>query len=615
VEAGNLAIPLYRFGFGAITLSSPLSDWEIDSAAFEVHTVDAGSPATTFAVHEMLVNWDEATVTWGRFGGSGPQSGTHYKAASEGSVTLGGGAASDTIDLTAMAEFWIDNPDQNYGVILIPAVQSGTLKLGIVFSERLPGLDSDDTRLLVSASTVGVTPGSGIEQVEDLYVHTASGTHDGDAGGFVLQGGVGFAGGDGAFLMKWDEGDADFSGHVRSELDVRRLSGDQDGSFSVHQMITAWSESTDFGTTLPMAGVDYSPNPIASIGFNNDDGPSAPFEDVADVSALVNYWIANPTQNQGVIFVPRGPLNGAYPGSFGNAVNVPSQERINPGLDVDDTRIVPFKTGSGPAFGVLEAIDDTTIHEAIPNTLSFKVRTDGNPASSPGAGVDAGNLKIPLYRFGFGAITLSAPLSDWDVDFAGFEVHTVQAGNASTTFSVHEMLVEWDEATVTWGRFGGSGPQSGTHYQAAAEGTVTLGGGAASDTVDLTALADFWIDHPDRNYGVILIPAVQTGTLELGIVMSERLAGLDSDDTRMIVSAAPKIVAPTLTPVIIEDVMVLEFNSNAGFDYGLESNTAFPGAAFTPNGMAIQGTGGTMYLYDTNTVPDFKPYRVGAAEE
>ena len=464
--------------------------------------------------------------------------------------------------------------------------------------------------ILVIALFACTASAADIEQIADLSVHTATGTGDGT----ILKGGIGFDGGDGVFLMRWNEGDAGFSGHVRSELDCRRLAGDMDGSFTVHQMITAWDETTDFGTNLPVAGVDYNPNPVASIGFNNDDGPGAPFEDVADISALVNYWIANPGENKGVILVPRGPLNGAYPGTFGNEVQVPALERV-PALDSDDTRIVTFTTGIGPTTGVIEAIDDTTIHEASPNTLSLKIRPDGNPASASSAGVEADNLKVPLYRFGFGAITLSAPAADWDVNSAVFEVHTVNAANPATTFAVHQLLVNWDEATVTWGQFGGSGPQAGTHYKTSAEGSVTLGGGAGSDSIALTALANFWIDNPDQNFGVILIPAVQTGTLELGVVFSERVPGLDSDDTRLTVSATPTIVAPPLTPVTIEDVIILEFNSDIGFAYRRESTSALPGGSFTTAGEAIEGNGGTMFLYDTNTLPAFKPYRVGAEQQ
>ena len=212
-----------------------------------------------------------------------------------------------------------------------------------------------------------------IEQVEALYVHTVAGTVD-VAGGF-LKGGKNFDGGDAAFLMKWDDTDPGFSGHVQSWLDCRRNGGEHDGSFSVHQMVTAWDETTDFGTSIPLAGVDYSPNPIASVGFNNGDGVPSPYEDLADLSALVNYWIANAGKNHGLIFVPRGQLNSSYTGTFGNEIMLPAHERVA-GLDSDDTRISAYSPGDGPVTGIEDAIVEVDNVEAGRASMLEGLRPD-----------------------------------------------------------------------------------------------------------------------------------------------------------------------------------------------------------------------------------------------
>jgi hypothetical protein len=440
-----------------------------------------------------------------------------------------------------------------------------------------------------------------IEQIEDLYVHTVDGTVD-VSGGF-LKGGIDFDSGDAAFLMKWNEADAGFSGHVRSWLDSRRNGADHDGSFSVHQMVTSWDESTNFGTTIPVAGVDYNPNPVASVGFNNDDGPS-PFVDRADISLLIDHWIANPASNQGLIFIPRGQLNGSYPGSFADEVRLPAQERVPGALDVDDTRITTFTSGAGPVAAVLEAIDDAIVNECCKDALFAKLGGNAN------SGVENGDLKIPLYRFGFGAITMTSPLSNWDIGSAQFELHTITTANPATSFNVHRMLVNWDEATVTWNQFGASGPQAGVHYESASLGQMTVGGGASSATLDLTSQADFWIDNPGQNFGIILVPAVQTGTLDVGLSTSERVVGLDVDDTRLTIVATVQPVAPTLTPVNVPGAIVLEFLSVAGLDHQLDRSTDLTSPNWTPHGDSVLGTGELMYIIDTDATPAAKSYRL-----
>lgn len=440
-----------------------------------------------------------------------------------------------------------------------------------------------------------------IEQVEDLYVHTVAGTVD-VAGGF-LKGGKNFDGGDAAFLMKWDDTDPGFSGHVQSWLDCRRNGGEHDGSFSVHQMVTAWDETTDFGTSIPLAGVDYSPNPIASVGFNNGDGVPSPYEDLADLSALVNYWIANAGKNHGLIFVPRGQLNSSYTGTFGNEIMLPAHERVA-GLDSDDTRISTFSTGAGPVTGILEAIDDTAISECCKDSISGKLT--GNIRG----GVEGGQLKIPLYRFGLGRLKMTSPLSNWNVTRATFELHTVEAGKPATSFNAYRMRVNWDEATATWNQFGASGPQPGIHYEGSSLGLLSVGGGVADDSLDLTSLADFWIDNPDQNFGIILIPVVQSGTVDLALSTSERVAGLDSDDTRLIVTAEVDVTAPALNPVTVSDALILEFLSAPGIHHQLEFVPDPALLNWTASGAPVTGTGGLMQLVDTNGTTAAKFYRL-----
>ena len=254
-----------------------------------------------------------------------------------------------------------------------------------------------------------------IEQIEDLTVHAVSGTVN---LGAAMKMGTPFDGGTGVALMKWDETDAGFTGMNAANITIKTLQNpphSTDGSFTVHQMITPWDESTDFGTTLPVAGVDYNPHPHAVIGWNSINNQPDGREDTANLTELVNAWVSSNIPNNGLILVPEGQQNANYPDlDLGNPPvydaesQIASRHRVDPGHDGDDQRITTTFTGSPLVPGVIEAVADAPINEGTPDG-------QGKNSVQPGTGIDSNtNRNYALFKFGLGEVTATDPLADWE---------------------------------------------------------------------------------------------------------------------------------------------------------------------------------------------------------
>jgi hypothetical protein len=86
---------------------------------------------------------------------------------------------------------------------------------------------------------------------------------------------------------------------------------------------------------------------------------------------------------------------------------------------------------------------------------------------------------------------------------------TVTVGNSSAlTFTAHQLLVDWDENTLTWNTLGGSpGPDGGIDYvTAAADSFVPSGTAPFTFDIDVTSIVQAWADG-DANYGILLLGA------------------------------------------------------------------------------------------------------------
>jgi hypothetical protein len=389
--------------------------------------------------------------------------------------------------------------------------------------------------LLGVQTSWGLAP---IEQIGDLQIHSTSGTTDHP---FQIEIGK-EAGTVSSAVMLWDITDPDFTGMSQSRLTIKTLGQpphSTDGSFTVHQMIRSWDQSTDFGNSLT-AGVDYNAHPHGVVGWNSIADQPNGREDTTHLTELVQHWIDNPGSDYGLALIPEGQQNANYPDlDLGNPPvydafsTFANRKRVPGTLDTDDQRITT-SGGSGVVFGSIEAIADAHIHQSIPNAQNKNT-------ASLGTGVAAnGDVSMALYRYGLGEITQTAATSPWAATTAEFELHTVSPslGNADVTFNIHRMLSGWTESGVTWNQFGAGGPVAGTDYEATALGLITIGSGPGSSdsgTLDITSTVNGWLADASSNWGLIVIPDGGTAPgLEQFLTATERLnGGLDVDDTRL----------------------------------------------------------------------------------
>jgi len=484
-----------------------------------------------------------------------------------------------------------------------------------------------------STLTARTVPTNAVEQTEDTYLHSGAG-----AGGSntVLKCGIGFPDGPGAgtngnavVLLKWDL--ATFPSSIASVMgDIQRIGGD--GSFAVHQMIVDWSESTDlsaFGGGLPRPEVHYVAAPVAAFGFNEKNIDGFPQRaDRFDLSRLFQYWRQNPGRNHGIICVPRGRLNPAYPdagyvspsGFFDDELILQSREQSPGIISADDLWVSVFGGAAGQAPGILEPIEDTSVLEGAPHNPG--TGDQGSTSLFDGTG----QRHYALYKFGLGELMLDG-LDRGGGDFVFTRADLVIEAPAQpdslrdVNFTVHRMLSNWDEATATWAQFGGgNGPEPDADFEATSIGSGFLGQSSTTATIDVRNAANLWLSDPAENFGLILIPNsadsmgdAMTPRSSEDEIFSESPPVLDGDDTRLEVA-----IALDFRPAILEQLDVsmgtvsVAFDSQVGVEYALDSRSDTN--AWLDTGLRLTGNGGTMHFQVIPGPENDQSFRIHAQE-
>jgi hypothetical protein len=168
-----LALAVALLGLGLMPTVQPAvaqsSGTTITSAVLSVYqqyspNLGEPTPATTVRVHRITAPWAELDVNWTNFAGAfDPTVITSLQADSTG---------WHTATVTSLVQSWVDNPSQNYGLLL---EQGATLYNNYTSSEgapatNLPKLDVCYTRNAGPETCFTIQRGVGLSQVNDAYI-------------------------------------------------------------------------------------------------------------------------------------------------------------------------------------------------------------------------------------------------------------------------------------------------------------------------------------------------------------------------------------------------------------------------------------------------------------
>ncbi|MBI5565839.1 MAG: DNRLRE domain-containing protein, partial [Chloroflexi bacterium] len=163
-----LALAVALVGLGWLPTVQPVaaqsSGTTITSAVLSIYQQFSPSPAATVNVHRINAPWVEADVTWTSFGGAfDPDIIASFEA---------NGTGWHTATVTSLAQAWVDNPTQNYGLLL---EQGGAPYNNYTSSEgdpaeNRPKLDVCYTRNAGPETCITIQRGVGVSQVNDSYI-------------------------------------------------------------------------------------------------------------------------------------------------------------------------------------------------------------------------------------------------------------------------------------------------------------------------------------------------------------------------------------------------------------------------------------------------------------
>ena len=255
----------------------------------------------------------------------------------------------------------------------------------------------------------------------------------------------------------------------------------------VFYLTCPWSEDTvtwgniNSGSTFTEA---------ACMGSKIADAPgsTAGVRYSVDVTAAVQYWLANPSANTGIIFKPSGGNNG---------VGILTTERSasdGPALSVTVTGTVPSPPPAAPmgSFAVT-AFEDTQLNSGSVSTnygSEVSLLFDG-----PMSGGDYVVLKPDLSSAAhLASIMTSAKLRYY-------------VTNRGDDGKLYELGVPWSQDTATWDNF-----NNGATYDSSVVGAyVGIASGAYPYTdvwqeVDVTSSVTKWLANPSANNGWVIQP-------------------------------------------------------------------------------------------------------------
>lgn len=602
-RTGDIKAPLLKFDLSAMPPGSP-----IERALLTMRVVRRSNAGyLTLSVHRALRPWDEGGATWeeAQLGTAWSQAGCNDPRWDRSTVAVTEVNLTEDnhwydLDITDLVRAWVNDPTTNYGLVLKAGGQ-----VAVEYAFASSSYPDPNSRPRLQVIKGGGTPPPTKTSTPVTVVPSA--TPQARLTKVVLREGQGSTQVPSTFLDSWNE-DRNYSQSevmsarpnvVRVPLLRFDLSPIPEG-VSVKSAVLhlyAVGRSNPHAMTLGIARVNREWDP-SRVTWNQTTASEAWYEpgarDVAadrsgrlyaaqsvtafntwthyDVSALVQEWVSDPTHNYGLLMVPEGNVSVQY--DFGSS-RWPVRD-LRPYLEVE---YLPVKPSPTPTL--------TQIPTRWPTPTSTPLGVRGQYVFQQGLGgyngctdayvdqwnptknttgedvfvVRSGNVRSSLLRFDLSAIPVNSRIVA-----AQLSLYALYRSNANhLPVQIHAALRRWDavEATfqrasrlLAWAKEGASEP--GVDLLGAPSASFEAAAVQRVHTVDIAGLVQEWVDHPERNYGMVLKggggTAVEYAFFSAnawqGGVMRPRLAiGWEAAPPVPTVSGTPATPTRTSTPV------------------------------------------------------------------
>jgi len=286
----------------------------------------------------------------------------------------------------------------------------------------------------------------------------------------------------------------------------------------IHRITQSWVEGTktgngaadgatwnDYDGNNPWAssGGDYDPAVIASTLIPTGNNTWHQW----DITTLVSIWLDNTSPNDGLLLEQAGPRDRVQ---FASSEN--GDDTLNPKLTID--YIGECGTGGGPPPGSI------TLPPLQPVQDSYlRSNSGGNDNYGGNSNLRFGRSDRyrPVVQFDLSSIP---PLTTLDSAVLRFYVNNIGPSTSNDLdIDIYRLTESWLENDVTWrerinnvnwSSFGGT-------HDPQLIGTLTIPNGDVGVWIeaDITPLVQEWLDGVSLNYGIVLINAAVSQTIDM----------------------------------------------------------------------------------------------------
>lgn len=516
----------------------------IKSAILIMYNIDQGAEDEYHLLYNMLVPWDEDTVTYSTFGADGPTAGTHYAETPCIGTTNGGGEfAPWGWNIAPMVQAYADGLPNNGFIFVTPYTTGDGVCLATSEADNITPLLEVVTADGTYVFQKGVNGYRSLRDTTIVFTDTESDVNFGHQPRLLLD-----ANDDGTIyigLICFDDIFGPGAGQIPPGTQISSASlfltfFNQGDPFVLSEVIKPWYEMTVTWDNwvedlfYPLAGVE-----IGEAVVEYDTTSGVEFAEI-DVTSSLQKWSTNPTQNLGWILDPGGGdgvefLSNEASGGNNAPMLIVTYESDTPNPD-GEVRTVSFQQRRNGYTGAV----DIEIWEIEPDTV-----LEGGPHfwwdAEYSGGYRLGLMQFKdiigtgPYQIPPGAEILTAPL----VTF------TIQDGETVQLFTYYNVLDQWDAATTTWNTaFGGDLPMAGTHYAVSPSVEVIPGSGERCLwSWDLAPLIQAYADGMPNN-GFVTVP--------------------DPNSTNGVANVASEVVGKPMTPTLIVETAAGTFSFTQG---------------------------------------------------